>query len=99
MNRFKRIRQSLHAQFQGIGFSPRVDWHMALTLSTIWLALICVTSALIFIGITTHEPEESLDSASAVSLDSKKLSEIAERFRNRSVTAEPDAIIFVDPSK
>lgn len=96
----KKYKRSIRIIFSEAGFSPRTDWAIALGVCATLLILIAITSGLIFVRLSTKSPASPASAASeAATLDRDKINEAAKYFRNRPVTAGPDASVLVDPSR
>jgi regulatory protein YycI of two-component signal transduction system YycFG len=98
-----RVRQHIHHIrnfFRGAGFSPQTDWRVALMVFVVFLILISILSSLMFLKFSSKPSTDTVIEATGVEMiDRDTLKEVAGYFKDRSVSARPDASILVDPSR
>jgi hypothetical protein len=100
MNTVKKHIHRFRNSFRGAGFSPRIDWIIALLVFVLFLILISVTSASMFLTLSTKPHVDAIDGVASIEmLDRDQLKEVAEYFKDRSTSARPDASVLVDPSR
>jgi len=100
MGKIKQYKQNTVNLFKGIGFSPHVDWVMALSIFLFLLVIISITSTLVFLRVSTESTDATLISGGEIEmLDHENLLKVMKYFEERPVTTIPDTSALVDPSR
>ncbi|PJE74567.1 MAG: hypothetical protein COV01_00855 [Candidatus Taylorbacteria bacterium CG10_big_fil_rev_8_21_14_0_10_41_48] len=100
MGKIKHYKQNTVNFFKGVGFSPHIDWVIALSIFLFLLVIISITSAFVFLRVSTESTDTTLISGGEIEmLDHENLLKVTKYFEERPVTTSPDTSVLVDPSR
>ena len=100
MNSVKKYSQHIKNLLSQAGFSPRVDWIIALKVFALLLICIALSSVFVFVQLSRDFVDDSTKEVTEVkTIDRDTLKKVAQYFRERPTTATPDDSVLVDPSR